>query len=325
MKISNSIALRALGIATLMAATTAFASDNSPIRLLVGFPAGGGTDTAARHLAKELAEEFKRPVVVDNRAGAGGQIAARTLKTAKPDGTTLFFSNSHAIAMIPLTMKSPGYKPLEDFLPIGLVAIAPDVMVVSHAVVGKVSSLREFGEWAKANPDQANVGVPAPASAPEFAVGLISRGLGIHLKPVPYRGDGPVMQDVMAGQIAAGIGGIGIMLEAKKGGRLDILAVNGTRRLPSLPDVPTYAELGIKGYEEPIFLGIYAPAGTPADLITKYSTALRKVVNSSNFKQKMDGIGFIAQSSTPAELISRQARTSADWAIMVKQANYEPQ
>lgn len=317
--------LRALSAAALLAASTAWAADNTPIRLLVGFPPGGGTDTTARHLARGLEAELKRPVVVDNRPGAGGQIAAQALKAAKPDGATLFLSNSHAIGMIPLTMKNPGYKPLEDFAPVGLAAIAPDVLVSSPAVVGKVSSFREFSEWAKANPNQANVGVPAPASAPDFAVGLISQGLGINLKSVPYRGEAPVMQDVMAGQVAAGIGGVGVMLEAAKTGKLNILAVNGTQRLPGMPDVPTYAELGIKGYEEVIFIAVYAPAGTPANLINRYNAAVTKVVNSPDFTQKLAAIGLVARSSTPTELIARQASTSADWTVMVKKANYKPQ
>ena len=317
--------LQALSAVALLATSSAWATDNTPIKLLVGFPPGGGTDITARHLARGLEAELKRPVVVDNRPGAGGQIAARTLKTAKPDGTTLFLSNSHAIGMIPLTMKNPGYKPLEDFAAVGLAAIAPDVLVSSPAVVGKVTSLREFSEWAKAHPDQANVGVPAPASAPDFAVGLISQGLGINLKSVPYRGEAPVMQDVMAGQVAAGIGGVGVMLEAAKTGKLNILAVNGTQRLPGMPDVPTYAELGIKGYEEVIFIGVYAPAGTPANLITRYNAAITKVVNSPDFTQKLAAIGLLAQSSTPTELIARQASTSADWTVMVKRANYKPQ
>lgn len=300
-------------------------TEYSPIRLLVGFPAGGGTDVVARHLAKGLEAELKRPVMVENRAGAGGQIAAQVLKAAKPDGTTLFLSNSHAIGMIPLIMKNPGYKPLEDFAPVGLVAIAPDVLVASPGVVGSASNFKEFAQWARAHPSQANVGVPAPASAPDFAVGLIGKSLGADLKSAPYRGDAPVAQDVMAGQIAAGIGGIGVMLEPAKTGKLRILAVNGTQRLSILPGVPTYAELGIKGYEEMMFVAAYAPAGTPADLIGRYNAAIAKVANSPDFTQKLASIGFLAQSSTPAELIARQARTSADWTVMVRNANYKPQ
>jgi tripartite-type tricarboxylate transporter receptor subunit TctC len=317
--------LPGLAAALLLAAHAAHAADNTPIRLLVGFPPGGGTDVMARHLAKGLEGELKRSVLVDNHPGAGGQIAAQMLKAAKPDGTTLFLSNSHTISMIPLTLKNPGYKPLEDFAPVGLAAIAPDVLVTGPAVAGNVNSLKEFGEWARAHPAQANVGVPAPASPPDFAVGLIGKGLGVELKSVPYRGDAPVAQDVIAGQVAAGIGGVGVMLEYAKAGKLKILAVDGVQRLPILPDVPTYAELGIKGYEEVIYTGVYAPAGTPAAVIERYSAAIAKVVNSAEFRQKLAAIGFVAQSSTPAELLKRQAETSADWAGMVKNAGYLPQ
>ncbi|WP_019575124.1 tripartite tricarboxylate transporter substrate-binding protein [Curvibacter lanceolatus] len=318
--------LGALALALTSATGTALAQNNASIRILVGFAAGGSSDMIARQLAQGLQQELGQPVVVDNKPGAGGQIAAQLLKAAKPDGQTLYLSNSHTMAMIPLTVLNPGYDAAKDFAPIGLVAVNPDVFVINPSVVGNPKAgLKEFAQWAKGNPDRGNVGVPAPASAPDFAVGIVAKALDADLRSVPYRGDAPVAQDVMAGQISAGIGSVGAMLQPAKAGKVRIVAVNGTSRLGLLPDVPTYAELGIKGYEEMIYTGLFAPAGLPADLVQRYSTALAKVVKSEAFAEKLSALGISAASSSPAELAARVAHTHKDWTVMVKNAGYKPQ
>ena len=228
--------------------------------------------------------------------------------------------------MIPLTVLNPGFDTVHDFAPVGLVAVSPDVFAINPTVTGSASGgLKEFAQWAKANPGKGNVGVPAPASAPDFAVGLVSNALGSDLKSVPYRGDGPVALDLIGGQIPAGIGSVGVMLQYAKAGKIRIVAVNGTSRLPLLPDVPTYAELGVKGYDEMIFTAIFVPAGTPANLIQSYNAALTKIVKSAEFSDKLSSLGIVAVSSTPAELAARVQATNQAWTVMVKNANYKPQ
>lgn len=315
----------AAGVAVLGTATAA--ENDAPIKMLVGFPAGGSTDAVARHLALAMQKELGgRPVLVENKPGAGGQLAAQTLKAAKPDGQTLFLSNSHTVSMIPLTVANPGFDPAKDFAPVGLIAVSPDVFAINPTVVGNAGmGLREFAQWVKANPGKGNVGVPAPASAPDFAVTIVSRALDSDLRSVPYRGDGPVTQDLMAGQIAAGIGSVGAMMQPAKSGKVKIVAVNGTTRLPQLPDVPTYAELGVKGYEEVIFAGLFAPAGTPPALIQTYSNALAKVVKSPDFVERLAALGLTAASSTPRELGERVQRTHQAWTAMVQAVGYKPQ
>ena len=308
-----------------LAALSAVAQDG-PIRLLVGFPAGGSTDVIARHLAVGMQQELGKSVVVENRPGAGGQIAAQALKAARPDGLTLFLSNSHTVSMIPLTILNPGYDTVRDFAPVGLVAINPDVFAINPAIVGNPGAgLKEFAQWAKANPGKGNVGVPAPASAPDFAVGVVASALGSDLKSVPYRGDGPVALDLVGGQIAGGIGSVGAMLQHARAGKIRIVAVNGSTRLPLLPDVPTYDELGIKGYEEVIFTAVFAPAGTPANLIQSYNAAIAKIVKSPDFTEKLSALGIVAASSTPGELAARVQNTNQAWTAMVKNAGYKPQ
>ncbi len=319
-------AASSIAVAALLNPTAALADSQPPIRLLVGFPAGGSTDAIARHLAQGLQQELGRNVVVENKPGAGGQIAAQALKAARPDGNTLFVSNSHTVAMIPLTLQNPGFDPVKDFAPVGLIAINPDVMAISTAVLGtKGSGLRVFAQWAKANPGKASVGVPAPASAPDFAVGLVARGLGVDLVSAPYRGDAPIALDLVSGQVPAGIGSVAAMLPQSKAGKVRIVAVNGTKRLPQLPDVPTYAEQGIKGYEEVIFTAMFAPAGMPASLLKDYSQAIAKVVKSAEFGDKLSALGVIPASSTAAELGARVEATRKSWSQMVKNAGYKPQ
>ena len=301
-------------------------ADGPPIKLLVGFPAGGSSDAIARHLAQGMQQELGRSVVVENKPGAGGQIAAQALKAAKPDGTTLFLSNSHTVAMIPLTINNPGFDTAKDFVPVAMVAVNPDVFVVNTTVIGNPNAgMKEFAAWVKANPGKGNVGVPAPASAPDFAVGVVAKALGLDLKSAPYRGDAPIVQDVMAGQIPAGIGSVGAMSQPAKAGKLRIVAVNGTSRLALLPDVPTYAELGIKGYEDVIFSGVFAPAGTPASVIDSHSAAINKVVRSPEFVEKLANLGIDARAGSAAELNARLQATQAFSANMVKNAGYKPQ
>lgn len=308
------------------AATSSALAQDSTIRLLVGFPAGGSSDAVARLLAQGMQQELGRNVVVDNRPGAGGQIAAQALKAARPDGSTIFMSNSHTVSMIPLTMLNPGFDPVKDFAPVGLVGISPDVFAISPTATGLATGgLKEFAAWAKANPGKGNVGVPAPASAPDFAVGIVGKALGTDLVSVPYKGDGPVALDLVSGQVPAGIGSIGVMLQHAKAGKIRILAVNGTQRIAVMPDVPTYAELGVKGYEDVIFAAMFAPAGTPANLIQSYNAAITKVVKSPEFADKVSALGIVPASSTPAELAARVHATNVGWATMVQNAGYKPQ
>lgn len=297
-------------------------AQGTPLRLLVGFPAGGSTDVTARHLAQGMSEILQRSVVVENRPGAGGQIAATALKAAAPDGNTLFVSNSHALAMIPLTVRNPGYEPMKDFAPVGLVGIANDVLAVNPALVGNVHNLKDLVAWANANPAKASVGVPAPASDPDLGVQLLAKEFNAKLTPVPYRGDGPVVQDLVAGQIPAGIGSIGSIMQFAKLGKLRVIAVSGPSRLKALPDAQTYAEQGLKGYGVSGFVAVLAPAGTPNELIQRYNQVIAQVVQSPAFASKVSEIGVIPATSTPDELAARIRDTSSAFAAIVERVGY---
>ncbi len=319
---------RALAVSVIaFGAASSFAQDTTPIKMLVGFPAGGSTDVIARNLALGMEKVLGRSVVVENRAGAGGQIAAQVLKTAKPDGTTIFLTNSHAITMIPHTLKNPGYDVAKDFVPVGLVAINPDVFAVSTTATGGTgpAGFKEFVTWAQQNTGKGNVGVPAPASQPDFVVGVIGKALSVDLKSVPYRGDGPVAQDLVAGQIAGGIGSVGVMMPQVQTGKVKILAVNGTQRVASIPNVPTYAELGLKGIDDQIFTSVIAPAGTSVEIVRRYNAAIAQVVATPEMREKLSNLGITLMSSTPEALGQRIEASSKASAEMVKNSGYVPQ
>lgn len=298
-------------------------AQQTPLRILVGFPAGGSTDAIARHLAQGLSEQLKRSVVVDNRPGAGGQLAANALKAAQPDGNTLFLSNSHALAMIPLTVRQPGYDTAKDFTAVSMVAISNDVLAVNPALVGEVRDLKGLVQWGNANPGKLNVGVPAPASDPDFGVRILAREFKGDLTAVPYRGDGPVVQDLVAGQIPAGIGSIGAMMQYAKTGKVRLIAMSGPSRLSGMPEVPTYVEQGLKGYGVSGFVALMAPAGTSTDLIQRYNQAVAKVVGSTAFQTKVTELGVVPSISTPDELTMRIRDTTTAFASMVDRSGFK--
>ncbi|MFC7411742.1 MULTISPECIES: tripartite tricarboxylate transporter substrate-binding protein [Comamonadaceae] len=314
-----------LGCTCALALTVPWAAlaQQAPLRVLVGFPAGGSTDAIARHLAQGLSEQLQRSVVVENRPGAGGQLAANALKVAAPDGNTLFLSNSHALAMIPLTVRQPGYDPAKDFASVGMVAISNDVLAVNPALVGEVRDLKGLVQWGNANPGKLNVGVPAPASDPDFGVRILAREFKGDLTSVPYRGDGPVIQDLVAGQIPAGIGSIGAMMQYAKSGKVRVIAMSGPSRLSGMPEVPTYVEQGLKGYGVSGFVALMAPAGTPADIIQRYNQAAAKVVASAAFQTKVSELGVVPTTSTPEELAVRIRDTTTAFTSMVERSGYK--
>lgn len=300
-------------------------AQQTPLRVLVGFPAGGSTDTIARGLAQAMSEQLQRPVVVENRPGAGGQIAATALKNAAPDGNTLFLSNSHALSMIPLTVRNPGYDTLKDFASVGLVAYANDVMAVNPKVVGNVGNLKELVVWANANQGKANIGVPAPASDPDLGVRILSKELKGDLTSVPYRGDAPVVQGLVAGQIPAGIGSIGATMQYEKTGQIRIIAVSGPNRLAILPNVPTYSEQGLKGYGVSGFIAMLAPAGTSKDLLSKYNKTINQIVKSAGFQEKVSSLGVIPTGGSPEDLDALIRNTNAAFSAMVEKSGYKIQ
>lgn len=264
--------------ATLLAAGAALATplaranDDTAIHVLVGFPAGGGSDVIARLLAEKLQAELGRNVVVDNRPGAGGQIAAQQLKAARPDGTTVFLSHDHTISILPQVVKKPGYAPTEDFVALGGFATFVNGLAVSAAT--PANTLSEYVDWVRGKQGgKSAVGIPAPASTPEFLVQLIGKKYGLGLTAVPYKGSAPMIADMLGNQIPAGTGSVQDFIEYQRAGKLRVIGVLGGKRQAALPDVPTFSEMGFGGLEDTPFYGIWAPRGTPATFIDQIGRA----------------------------------------------------
>jgi tripartite-type tricarboxylate transporter receptor subunit TctC len=305
-----------------LAAGLTHAQGSQPIRIFVGFPPGGGTDAIARVLADKLKDQLGAPVIVENRAGAGGQIAAQALKAAAPDGHTFFLSHDHSISILPLVTKNPGFDPAVDFVPVAGFATFANALAVSGGTPAK--SLPEYVRYVQANGGKDTVGIPAPASIPEFLVGMLASKYKLDLQAAPYRGSAPMMQDMLGNQIKAGVASVPDFIEYHKAGKLRMVAVIGDKRQALLPDVPTFAELGIAGLEELPYYGIFAPAGTPAPVLDRFNQALAKVIAMPDVRDQLTGMGLTVAYQPQAAFAQRVKSYTQTWAGIIKASGFTP-
>ena len=313
--------IAAVAMATLLVALPAQAQS---VKLLVGFPPGGGTDAIARVLAEKLHDQLGTTVIVENRAGAGGQLAAQALKAAAPDGTTLFLSHDHTISILPQVVKNPGFDPTKDFTAVAGFATFVNAFAASGGTPAK--SVNEYVAWIKAQGGgKGTVGVPAPASVPEFLVRLIGQKYGLDLQAAPYRGSAPMMADMLGNQINAGVASIPDFIENHKAGKVRILAVLGGARQAALPDVPTFAELGLAGFEDVPYYGLFAPAGTPKAAIDRIADAVAKVVALPEVRERLAAMGLTVGYMSPQQLTSREQAYTRTWARIIKASGFVAQ
>jgi tripartite-type tricarboxylate transporter receptor subunit TctC len=322
--------LHRLGAATLaalaltLAPAAARAQAHHPVRLLVGFPAGGGTDAIARLLADKLKDELGTTVLVENKPGAGGQLAAQALKAAPADGSTLFLTHDHTVSILPLVVKTPGFDTAKDFQPVAGFATFVNALAVSPGTPAK--SVAEWVSWVKGSgAGKGAVGVPAPASVPEFLVKVLAEKYQLDLVSAPYRGSAPLMADMMGNQVGAGIASVPDFIEFHKQGKLRVVAVLGGTRQAALPDVPTLAELGLAGFEEAPFYGFFAPAGTPAAALAPFNAALAKVLQQPDVSARLTAMGLTVGFQSGAQLGSRERSYAAGWAKVIKASGFQPQ
>ena len=299
-------------------------AQSSAIKLMVGFPPGGSTDAIARILAEKLKDQLETPVLVENRAGAGGQIAAQALKVAPPDGSTFFLSHDHTISILPLVVKNPGFNPAQDFVAVAGVATFVNALAVSGGTPAK--SMNEYVAWVRSAGDgKGTVGIPAPASVPEFLVKLIGQKYSLDLQSAPYRGSAPMLADMLGNQINAGVGSVPDFMEYQKAGKIRVVAVLGGARQVALPDVPTFAELGLAGYEDVPYYGIFVPAGTPAPVIARFSEAVAKVIALPEVRDRLSAMGLTVGYMTPQQLTSRERTYAQTWARIIKASGFQAQ
>lgn len=329
----RAMALSALAAASVLATagsagfTQALAQNHAhsgkTVKVLVGFPPGGGTDAIARILAERLKDELGQPVIVENKPGAGGQIAAQTLKAAPADGTVYFLSHDHSITILPLVMQNPGFNPATDFVPVAGFATFVNAIAVSGGTPAK--TMADYVAWVKSTGQgKGSVGIPAPASTPEFLVKLVAQKYALDLVAAPYRGSAPMMGDMLGNQIAAGVGSVPDFIENHKAGKLRVVAVLGAQRQAALPDVPTMTELGMPGLEDMPYYGLFAPTGTPKAELDRVSDALAKTVARPDVKDKLTAMGLTVGHMSGAQLGEREKAYRATWTRIIKDSGFKP-
>jgi len=306
--------------AALLLATSAQAQIDKPVRILVGFPAGGSGDIAARLLGERLAGELKQPVVVENRPGAGGRIAAEALKNAVPDGSTIMLAPIVVPVLAPLVFSKLPYNPGTDFMPV--IHVVNFQFGLSINAGHPARNLGELLAWFKANPTQANFGSPAPGSLPHFFGVMIATGAGLDLVHVPFSGGAPLMNALVGNQVSSGIDTVADQIEMFRGGKTRILATSGAARSPLLPEVPTFAEAGLKGVEGTGWFAVFAPAKTPAAAIEQINAGLNKALKTPELRERFIKLGFEPTGGTPAELAAIMKRDTERWSPVVKASGF---
>jgi tripartite-type tricarboxylate transporter receptor subunit TctC len=292
-------------------------------RILVGFPPGGGTDAIARILGERLKDQLDHAVIVENKPGAGGQIAAQTLKASAADGSTLFLSHDHSITILPMVMKAPGFEPAKDFVPVAGFATFVNAFAVSGGT--PATGFKAYVDGVKAAGGKGTVGIPAPASVPQFLVQVIAKQNGLDLVAAPYRGSAPMMADMLGNQIPAGVASIPDFIENHKAGKLRVVAVMGTQRQAAMPEVPTFAELGLKGFEDVPYYGLFAPAGTPKATLDRIAQAVQKAIAQPDVRDKLTAMGLSVGFMTGEQLGAREQAYGKVWAKIIQDSGFVPQ
>ena len=286
------------------------------VRLIIPFPPGGSNDVVGRVLAIQLGERLGRPVVVDNRGGAGGVIGSEMAAKSEPDGHTLLFVSS-AFAAGASLYKLP-YDPIKSFVPVAIIAAGPNVLVVNNAV--PVNSVRELIALAKAKPGDLNLASAGVGSFQHLGSELFTSMAGVSIVTVQYKGGGPAMMDVIAGNAQVMLGSLVQTLQQIRAGKLRALGVGGLKRSPTIPDVPTISEAGVPGYEAINWWGIVAPAGTPRTIVTRLHREITTIQQSPEMQKRFQAEAVEAVQMDPAEFGRYIEAEIVKWGRVVKQA-----
>ena len=304
-----------------LAAGGAAAQVDKPVRLLVGFAPGGSADSAARLLADRITGDLKQPVVVENRPGAGGRIVAEAVKNAPADGSVLMLTPIVVTVLAPMVFSKLPYDPNVDFAPVAHVANFQFAMAVGTQHPAR--NVQELLAWWKANPQQANFGSPAPGSLPHFFGVMIQRGAGLDLVHVPYNGGAPLMNALMGGQVSSGIDTLVDQIELHRNGRIRLVAISGATRSPLVPEVPTFAEAGLKGVEGTSWFAVYAPAKTPEATVRQLNAVINAALATPALREAYARLGLEPTGGTPADLAGRMAQDTARWGPVVKASGFK--
>ena len=288
-----------------------------PIRFILPFPPGGGTDILGRIIAERLTATLGQPVVTENRGGAGGNVGAEAAAKSAPDGYTIVLV-APSLAISPSLYSKLAYDPVKDFAAVSLVATVPNVMVTNPELPAK--TLAEFIQLAKSKPGEMNFGSGGSGTSNHLAGELFNIVAGVKLVHVPYKGVNLAMNDVLSGRIQLVVIGVPATVPHIKAGKLHALAIVAPQRSPVLPDVPTVAEAGLPKFEVTTWYGILAPAGTPRPIVTRLNAELGKVMHSPELKDRLEALATDPVTGTPEEFAALIKREIAKWAEVVRAA-----
>jgi tripartite-type tricarboxylate transporter receptor subunit TctC len=303
-------------------ATAAYAQNypSKPIRFVVPFAPGGTSEIVARSVAQELTTQLGQSVYVENKAGGAGTIAMGDVKNSPADGYTIVLGHVGTLAVNPYAMKNHPYDVNKDFIPVALLARVPNVFVVNADAV-KAKDLKEFIALAKAKPGALNYGSAGNGSSGHLAFEYLKMVTGADIQHVPYKGTGPMLQDLLGGRIESSNAGAPALLPHIKSGKLRAIAVGSDHRIPALPDVGTVAEAGYKGFETSQWYGVMVKAGTPPEIVQKLNAEINKALRSSQVTQRYATDNAVAQVGTAEDFGKLIAAEQARWQDVVKKAH----
>jgi len=310
------LALVGSAISPSLAQTTAQAWPTHPVRLVVAFPPGGAADLLARLIGQSLSETLGQPVVIENKGGANGNIGGEAVARSAPDGYTLLMSSGSMVAINPHIYASMPFDPAKDIIPIASVARVPFYLVVRAD-----NPARDFTAFIadlKANPGKRNYGSPGIGSSPHLAAEMLKKMTGTDAIHVPYRGAAPALNDLLAGQLDF-VFDPGIAIEHVKAGKLRALAIGSPQRAPQLPDVPTLAELGLTGFDADAVFGLYAPTGTPGDIVKRVNAETNRALATSALTERIMAVGNIPEAMSPAEFGEKSREDSDRFGAIIRE------
>jgi len=310
--------LATAAVGAMPAAAFAQAFPTKPITIVVPFAAGGTTDILARLMGQYLSTELGQPVVVDNRAGAGGNIGGQYAAKAPADGYTLFMGTVGTHAINAALYKKMPFDHIKDFAPLSRVAMVPNLLVANPAQPFK--TVPEMIAYAKANPGKINFGSPGNGSSPHLSGELFKSMAKVDITHIPYKGSAPAVTDLLGNQISIMFDNLPSVIPHVRSGKLRAIAITTAKRSPELPNVPTIAEAGVPGYEAMSWFGMFAPAATPAPVLAKISAALTKVLANPDVKKKIADQGGEPANDTPAQFATFIQAETSKWAKVVKES-----
>jgi tripartite-type tricarboxylate transporter receptor subunit TctC len=289
------------------------------ITLVVPYPPAGGVDAMARLVAEKLSQALKHTVVVENRAGAGGNLGTRSVAKAEPDGHTLLLGHTGTISINPSLYTNAGYDPRKDFVPIGLIASMPVALIAHPSFPAK--TVADVIAYAKQNPGKLNFGTSALGTGGYLTAEYFKSVANLDMQIVPYRGTGPLMNDLMGGHVPVSFGVLPPAIGNIQAGTLRAIAVTGTKRFSLLPDVPTAAESGLPGFDSVLHYGLLAPAGTPRAIVDRLNKELRALVETDQVKERIVSEGGDFMTSTPEEYVKDIDQEERKWGALIRKLN----